>query len=130
MSKLLIIVLILLLNTKISFSKIINTTNILENLDICKTSSSLGPRCKESNFNYKNFFNSGKKTVSNNTVYYEVDEWNYYFEIVEAKENKTTIKFTDKAKYATYHNVSLITLVFNKSNSKWDIISNTTIFPK
>jgi len=130
MNKLLIIVFVLLLNTKISFSKIINTTNILENLDICKTSSSLGPRCKESNFNYKNFFNSGKKTVSNNTVYYEVDEWNYYFEIVEAKENKTTIKFTDKAKYATYHNVSLITLVFNKSNSKWDIISNTTIFPK
>jgi len=130
MNKLLIIVFVLLLNTKISFSKIINTTNILENLDICKTSSSLGPRCKESNFNYKNFFNSGKKTVSNNTVYYEVDEWNYYFEIVEAKENKTTIKFTDKAKYATYHNVSIITLVFNKSNLKWDIISNTTIFPK
>lgn len=130
MRKLLIIVFVFLLNTKISFSKIINTTNILENLDICKTSSSLGPRCKESNFNYKNFFNSGKKTIGNNTVYYEVDEWNYYFEIVEATENKTTIKFTDKAKYATYHNVSLITLAFNKSNLNWDIISNITIYPK
>jgi hypothetical protein len=130
MKKLLIIVFICLLNAEISFSKIINTTNILDNLDICKTSSSLGQRCKEANFNYKNFFNSGKKTINNNIIYYEVDEWNYYFEIIEATENKTIIKFTDKAKYATYHSVSLITLEFSKSNLEWNITSNRTIYPK
>ena len=111
-------------------AKIIEPINILDNFNICVTSSSLGQRCKDINFNYRNFFNSGKKTINNNTINYEVDEWNYYFEIIDATENKTTIKFTDKAKYATYHNVSLITLVFNKSNLKWDITSNITIYPK
>jgi len=130
MRKLLIIIFVFLLNTKISFSKIINTTNILENLDICKTSSSLGPRCKESNFNYKNFFNSGKKTINDNTINYEVDEWNYYFEIIEATNSKTIIKFTDKAKYATYHTVNLITLEKKAADLKWKFISNETIYPK
>jgi hypothetical protein len=127
--KILIIVLIYLISSGISFSKIINTTNILEHLDICKTKSSLGPRCKDINFNYKNFLNSGKKTTNNNTVNYEVDEWNYNFEIVEATDSKTIIKFTDKAKYASYYTVSLILLEKN-TDLKWKFISNEIIYPK
>jgi len=130
MKKFLIIIIIYLLNSKISFSKTIDTTNILDNLDFCKISSSLGQRCKDINFNYINFFNSGKKTTNNNTINYEVDEWNYYFEIIEATNSKTIIKFTDKAKYATYHTVSLITLEKKTADLKWKFVSNETIYPK
>lgn len=42
-------------------AKIIEPINILDNFNICVTSSSLGQRCKDINFNYRNFFNSGKK---------------------------------------------------------------------
>ena len=91
-------------------AKIIEPINILDNFNICTTTSSLGQRCKDINFNYRNFFNSGKKTINDNTINYEVDEWNYYFEIIEATNSKTIIKLTDKAKYETYHTVILIKL--------------------
>jgi len=111
-------------------AKIIEPINILDNFNICTTTSSLGQRCKDINFNYRNFFNSGKKTINENTINYEVDEWNYYFEIIEATNSKTIIKFTDKAKYATYHTVSLITLEKKAADLKWKFISNETIYPK
>lgn len=111
-------------------AKIIEPINILDNFNICVTSSSLGQRCKDINFNYRNFFNSGKKTINNNTINYEVDEWNYYFEIIKATNSKTIIKFTDKAKYATYYTVSLITLEKKAADLKWKFVSNETIYPK
>ena len=111
-------------------AKIIEPINILDNFNICSTESSLGQRCKDINFNYRNFFNSGKKTINNNTINYEVDEWNYYFEIIEATNSKTVIKFTDKAKYATYNSVSLIILEKKDTDLKWKFVSNETIYPK
>ena len=111
-------------------AKIIEPINILDNFNICVTSSSLGQRCKDINFNYRNFLNSGKKTINNNTINYEVDEWYYHFEIIEATNSKTIIKFTDQAKYATYYAVSLITLEKKAADLKWKFVSNQTIYPK
>jgi hypothetical protein len=111
-------------------AKIIEPINILDNFNICVISSSLGQRCKDINFNYINFFSSGKKTIEKNTINYEVDEWNYYFEIIKATNSKTIIKFTDQAKYATYYTVSLITLEKKAADLKWKFVSNETIYPK
>ncbi|CAO6125292.1 hypothetical protein MCESLAEM7_00334 [Candidatus Pelagibacterales bacterium] len=108
----------------------INPENLLNNFNICQTTSSLGQRCKLVNFDYIKFFKSGKKTIDKNTIHYEVDEWDYYFEIVESTNKKTIIKFTDKAKFSKYHTVSLITLEYKSDYSKWDLVSNETVFPK
>jgi hypothetical protein len=116
--------------SSVANAQIINPENLLNNFNICETKSSLGQRCKLIDFDYIKFLKSGKKTIDKNTILYEVDDWDYYFEIVDSTNEKAVIRFTDKAKFSKYHTVSLITLKYKSAYSKWDLASNETVYPK
>jgi|TARA_B100001964_G_C14094735_1_gene536466 hypothetical protein len=113
-----------------SQAKTINPENLIENFNVCEASSSLGQMCKVTDFDYFKYFQSGKKIISENTVHYEFDDWDYFFEIIESYRNKAVIKFEDNAKQTTYLTVSLITLKYDKKKLKWYVHSEKTIFPE
>ena len=102
MKKLFLYVFLGLLGCNNSQDKKINPENLIENFNICETSSSLGQRCKDKGFDYLEYFQSGKKIIDENTVHYEVDDWDYSFEIIQSSNNKAVIKFGDNAQHSTY----------------------------
>ena len=129
MKKLLGIVVLGLFFITNSNSKEILPANLIDHIDICSFGSSLGPTCKETNFDPNKYFKSGKKTVKDNLVHYEFDDWDYYFEIIKKDKNEVIIKFEDNAKYATYLSTQLIKLKYNENKKKWITVSTKNLYP-
>ena len=113
-----------------TYAKKITPDNLINNIDICSIGSSLGPTCKEIPFDPTIFFKKGKKIIKDQSVHYEFDNWDYYFKILEQKNDEAIIEFEDNAKQATYLSVQLIKLKFNKEQNQWKTISTKTIYPK
>ena len=111
-------------------SKEITPLNLLENFNICQTNSSLGQFCKDKNFNYLEYFKKGKIHIDNNTVHYEFDTWDYYFEIIKNTKNEVKFILEDNAKEASYLTKSEIILRYNKENLNWNLYSDETLYPE
>ena len=111
--------------------KIIEIFNKLtNNFNICDVPSSLGPSCKDNNFDSSKYFRNGFIYVENETLHFEFDDWDYYFDIIEISDKEAIIKFEDKAKHASYHAISMIKFKYNKFKSKWFVHSTKTLYPK
>ena len=111
--------------------KIIEIFNKLtNNFNICDIQSSLGPSCKDNNFDSSKYFLNSFIYVENETLHFEFDDWDYYFDIIEISDKEAIIKFEDKAKHASYHAIGMIKFKYNKFKSKWFVHSTKTIYPK
>ena len=106
-----------------------NHKEVLANFNICHISSSLGQLCRQENFNSLDYFQKAKVTFDKG-LRYELDDWDYYFKIVELSDNEIIVEFEDKAKYASYHTISLIKFKFDKKKAIWVAYSDKTIYPK
>ena len=111
--------------------KIIEIFNKLtNNFNICDIQSSLGPYCKDNNFDSSKYFQNSFIYVENETLHFEFDDWDYYFDIIEISDKEAIIKFEDKAKHASYHAIGMIKFKYNKFKSKWFVHSTKTLYPK
>ena len=106
-----------------------NHKEVLANFNICHISSSLGQLCRQEDFNSLDYFQKAKVTFDKG-LRYELDDWDYYFKIVELSDNEIIVEFEDKAKYASYHTISLIKFKFDKKKAIWVAHSDKTIYPK
>ena len=129
MKKLLSIIALSILFNCSAFAKEISAENVVHHISICSFGSSLGPTCKETNFDPIKYFKNGKKTVKDNLVHYEFEDWDYYFEIIKDDKDEVIIKFEDNAKYSTYLSTQLIKLKFDNDKKKWITVSTKNLYP-